>query len=178
VESRVSDLIIAAYASENAAFRAGESLAALQQEAGVEPEDIVVVTRTAAERISVHQSLDLLTGRPIGGGRWAALIGMLFLDPRGPTGSGRGLADQFRATGLDAEFLRDVSQVLNGGNAALGIHVRLLGVDRVRARLQQMAGNPRILHARLSAETEEALHDLQQQIPEDALDRPGTDGAS
>lgn len=174
----MSDLIIAAYGSQNAAFRAGEGLAALQQEAGVEPEDIVVVTRTAAGRISVHQSLDLLTGRPIGGGRWAALIGMLFLDPRGPTGSGHGLADQFRATGLDADFLQDVSQLLHGSAAALGIHVRMLGVDRVRARLRQITGDPRILHARLSAETEEALHDLQQQIPQDALDRPATDGAT
>lgn len=165
----MSDLIIAAYPSQTAAFVAGESLAALQQEAGVEPEDIVVVTRTAAGRVTLNQSIDLATGEPLGGGRWAALIGMLFLDDRKPTGEGRGLAEQLLAAGLDAGFLKEVSKALTKGGAAVGIHVRLLGVDPVRARLTKLKGSPKILHARLNAETEEALHDLQAQIPQSVL---------
>ncbi|MDP3197351.1 DUF1269 domain-containing protein [Tabrizicola sp.] len=168
----MSDLIIAAYPSPTAAFVAGEGLASLQQEAGVEPEDIVVVTRTAAGRVSLNQSIDLATGKPLGGGRWAALIGMLFLDDRKPSGSGRGLAEQLLAAGLDAGFLNEVSRSLTTGGAALGIHVRLLGVDRVRARLAELKGHPTVLHARLTAETEEALHDLQAQIPSSVLNQP------
>lgn len=172
MEPYVSDLIIAVYGSQTAAFVAGESLAALQQDAGVEPEDIVVVTRSAAGRVALNQSIDLATGEPLGGGRWAALIGMLFLDARKPTGSGRGLAEQLLATGLDAGFLKDVSRALTKDGAAVGIHVRLLGVDRVRARLNALKGSPKILHARLDAETEEALHDLQAQIPPGVLTPP------
>lgn len=168
----MSDLIIAAYRNQNAAFVAGESLVVLQQETGVEPEDIVVVTRSAAGRISVNQSIDLATGQPLGGGRWGALIGMLFLDERKPNGRGAGLAEQLHAAGLDADFLVKVAQSLDKGGAAVGLHVRMLGVDRVRARLTALAGDPKILHARLSAETEEALHDLQDQIPQSVLTEP------
>lgn len=161
----MSDLIIAAYGNQSAAFVAGESLAALQQAAGVAPEDIVVVTRSAAGRVSVNQSIDRSTGRPLGGGQWGALIGMLFLDDRTPTGQGRGLAEQLGAAGLEAGFLQEVAHSLDKGGAAVGLHVRLLGVDRVRSRLAQLPGNPKILHARLDGVTEEALHDMLAQLP-------------
>ncbi len=168
----MSDLILAVYGSQTAAFVAGESLAALQQEAGVEPEDIVVVTRSASGRVTLNQSIDLATGQPLGGGRWAAMIGMLFLDERKPTGRGQGLAEQLRSAGLDADFVHHASLALTRDGAAVGIHVRLLGVDRVLNRLHALKGNPRILHARLDAETEEALHDLQAQIPQSVLNQP------
>lgn len=165
----MSDLIIAAYRSQNAAFVAGESLAALQQEAGTEPEDIVVVTRDATGRVSVNQSIDLATGKPLGGGRWGALIGMLFLDRRKPVVGGLGLASQFRTAGLDAGFLQDVVLSLDPGGAAVGLRVRLLGARRVVERLQQLAGSPRILQTRIGAEAEEALYDMQGQIPDPVI---------
>jgi uncharacterized membrane protein len=168
----LSDLIIAAYRSQTAAFVAGESLAVLQQEAGVEPEDIVVVTRSAAGRISLNQSINLATGEPLGGGRWGALIGMLFLDSRKPTGRGQGLAEQLHAAGLGADFLQNTVRALGKNGAAVGLHVRMLGVGRVRARLEELAGKPKILHAHLDAATEEALQDLQGQIPVSALTEP------
>ena len=172
METPVSDLIIAAYRSPNAAFVAGESLAVLQQEAGVEPEDIVVVTRGAAGRVSVNQSIDLATGQPLGDGRWGALIGMLFLDNRKPTGRGTGLSEQLLSAGLDAGFLQDVVRALGKNGAAVGLHVRMLGADRVRAHLEGLAGSPKILQARLDAATEDALRDLQEQIPVSALSEP------
>lgn len=162
----MSELIIAAYRSQNAAFVAGESLAALQQDAGTEPEDIVVVTRDTTGRVSVNQSIDIASGKPLGGGRWGTLIGMLFLDRRKPIEGGAGLAAQFRTAGLDAPFLQDVALSLEPGGAAVGMRVRLLGAKRVVDRLQQLAGNPRILQTRIGAEAEEALYDMQGQIPD------------
>lgn len=165
----MSDLIIAAYRSQNAAFVAGESLAVLQQEAGTEPEDIVVITRDATGRVSVNQSIDLATGKPLGGGRWGALIGMLFLDRRKPVEGGTGLASQFRAAGLDSTFLQQVVTALDAGGAAVGMRVRLLGAKRVTERLQQLAGNPRLMQTRIGAEAEETLYDMQGQIPDRAV---------
>lgn len=172
----MSDLIIAAYASPSAAFVAGENLAVLQQNAGVEPEDIVVVTRSAAGRVSVNHSVDLETGKPLGGGRWGAMIGLLFVDGRRPTGFGNGLAEKLHAAGLEAAFLTGVFHALDKGGAAAGLHVRLLGVDRVLGRLKQMQGNPEIFHARLSAAAEEALLDMQGLIPQRVLDQTSPDG--
>lgn len=165
----MSDLIIAAYRSQNAAFVAGERLAALQQEAGTEPEDIVVVTCDAMGRVSVNQSIDLASGTPLGGGRWGALIGMLFLDRRKPVEGGVGLSSQFLAAGLDSAFLQEVAALLETGGAAVGMRVRLLGAIRVKEALQKQAGNPRILQTRIGAQTEEALYDMQGQIPDRAV---------
>ncbi len=168
----MSDLIIAVYRNQNAAFVAGESLAVMQQDTGVEPEDIVVVTRGAAGRISVNQSINLETGQPLGGGKWGALVGMLFLDGRKPTGRGLGLAEQLHAAGLEASFLQGAVKALGKTGAAVGMHVRMLDVDRVSARLAGLAGDPKILRARLDAVTEEALLDLQDQIPASTLSEP------
>lgn len=161
----MSDLIIAVYHSRTAAFVAGESLAALQQSAGTQPEDIVVVTRDDLGRISINQSTDLATGVPLGGGRWGALIGLLFLDRRKPQSGGTGLAAQFRAAGLDDRFLQDVAQSLGNGGGAVGMRVRLLGRDRVIDRLTNLKGNPNILWTRLSPDADEALFEMQGQIP-------------
>lgn len=171
----MSDLIIAVFGNQSAAFAAGQSLAAFQRDMGVEPEDIVVVSRDATGRVTVNQSIDLATGKPLGGGAWGVLIGMMFLAGRKPKGSSTGLAGQLGASGLEADFVHEVMHALDSGGAAVGLHVRMLGADRVRARLSDMPGNARILQARLSAETEEALHDLQAQIPQAApADRDGS----
>lgn len=165
----MSDLIILVYQSQTPAFVAGEALAALQQEAGTEPEDIVVVTRDATGRVSVNQSIELVSGQPLGGGHWGTMIGMLFLDRRKPGPKSKGLAAQFAEAGLDVTFLQAVSQSLEPGGAAVGLRVRLLGTDRVLDRLKALKGSPKVLRARLSPATEEALYDLQAQIPEQVL---------
>ena len=155
----MSDLILAVYRSQTAAFTAGEHLAALQQAAGTEPEDIVVVTRDAAGRVAINQSIDLATGEPLGGGRWGTLIGMLFLDQRKPQSGAKGLAAQFRSVGLDEKLLQAITQSLGKGGAAVGMRVRLLGRDRVIDKLSSLMGNPKIHWTRLSPDTEDALYD-------------------
>ena len=162
----MSDLILLVYRSQSAAFVAGEALAVLQQEAGTEPEDIVVVTRDPTGRVSVNQSTDLATGLPLGGGRWGTLIGMLFLDRRKPVPGSKGLAAQFVEAGLDRTFVHSASQSLEAGFAVVGLRVRLLGGKAVLDRVRALTGEPKILKTRLDAATEEALYDMQAQIPE------------
>lgn len=169
----MSDLILAVYRSPNAAFAAGQALAVFQRAAGTEAEDIVVVTRDASGRVAINQSVDVASGRPLGGGRWGTLIGLMFLDRRKPQPGAKGLAAQFRAVGLDEKFLQDATKALEKGSAAVGMRVRLLGRDRVVEQLTNMAGSPRIFSTRLSPDTEEALIDMQGQIPEAALDQSG-----
>jgi uncharacterized membrane protein len=171
----VSDLIVAVYRSQNAAFVAGENLAVLQQSAGTAPEDIVVVTRDKSGRVAINQSTNLATGEPLGGGRWGTLIGLMFLDNSKPAPGATGLGAQLRATGLDEKFQQRVANALEKGGAAVGMRVRLLGRDPVIARLESLKGNPTILWTRLSADTEEALEDMQGQIPPQVLTGAGPD---
>lgn len=165
----MSDLIIAVYRSETAAFVAGDNLVALQQAAGTEPEDIVVVSRDGSGRVAVNQSIELSTGEPLGGGRWGALIGLMFLDSGKGQPKDKGLAAQFRAAGLDAKFVQDVGSSLEKKGAAVGMRVRLLGRDRVLEKLKSLKGNPKILWTRLSPDAEETLIDMQNQIPDSVL---------
>jgi uncharacterized membrane protein len=172
----MSDLIVAAYRSMTAAFAAGEQLAAMQQAVGTAAEDIVVVSRDASGRVTINQLIDLATGAPLAGGRWGMLIGMMFLGIGDrETGAG-GLVAQFRATGLDDRFLQDVLHSLDKGGGAVGLRVRLLGRDRVVERLEGLKGKPKILWTRLSPETEDALSDLQNRIPESALSQVNANG--
>lgn len=171
----MSDLILLAYRSQSAAFVAGEALAVLQQEAGTEPEDIVVVTRDATDRVSVNQSTDLSTGQPLGGGRWGTMIGMMFLDRRKPVQGGKGLSAQLMEAGLDGKFLQAASNSLEAGFAVVGMRVRLLGAAAVLDRVRSLKGEPKILQTRLDAATEEALTDMQAQIPEQVLRQQATD---
>ncbi len=163
----MSDLIVVAFRSEAAATAARNALLALQQAAGTEPEDIILVTRTGAGQITLDQSTWHATGLPLGGGRWGMLIGSLFLDDRKPTKqSKKGLAALFRKAGLDAAFLQDVSQSLDSGGTALGMRVRKLGAKAVLDRLASLPETGMVMHRALSADVEsdfEALHDV---IPE------------
>lgn len=168
----MSDLIISVYRSQASAFAAGEQLAELQREAGTEPEDIVVITRSTEGRIAVNQSIDLATGAPLGGGGWGMLIGMMFLDGRKPQPGSSGLAAQFRAAGLDETFLADAVKSLDKGGAAVGLRVRLLGSNKVIDKLEGLKGSPRIHRTRLDADTEDALIDMMGQIPQAALGQP------
>ena len=172
----MSDLIILAYSSQEAAFVAGEALAALQQDAGTEPEDIVVVTRDASGKVSVNQSVGLATGQPLGGGKWGILIGMLFLDERKLKPDGTGLAVQFRKAGIDERFLDDVRGVLVKNGAVVGMRVRRLGVERVTEKAQALKGAPKVLRCRLGAEAEDNLADMQDQIPLRVLSQGPADG--
>lgn len=167
----MSDLILAIYRTPNAAFAAGQALAVFQRASGTEAEDIVVVTRDASGRVGINQSIDLATGKPLGDGRWGALIGLMFLDRRKPQPDAKGLAAQFRAVGLDEGFLQDATKALGKGGAAVGMRVRLLGRDRVVEKLTSMPGKLRIFWTRLGPDTEDALLDMQGQIPEAALDQ-------
>lgn len=172
----MSDLILLAYRSPSAAFVAGEALAVLQQEAGTEPEDIVVVTKDGSGRVSLNQSINLATGQPLGNGRWGTLIGLLFLDERKPVQGGMGLSLRLLEAGLDATFLRSAGEALAKGGAVVGLRVRLLGAEQVLKRVRALKAVPTVLQTRLSAAAEDALYDLQAQIPEQVLDQNAPDG--
>ena len=75
-------------------------------------------------------------------------------------------------SGLAADFLGEVVKSLTQKAAVVWLRVRKLGVDRVRARLEALPGRPKILQARLTPDTEDALRELQDQIPHGVLQQP------
>lgn len=161
----MSDLVIIAYRQAAAAFAAGEALAALQKQAGVEPEDIVVVTRDEADSVNVNHLIDRGTGRTLGGGEWGMVIGILFLARGAGKASRQSLAATLLEAGLEAAFLEKAIRSLEKGGAAVGLRRRFLGLTQIENRVKALPGGGKLIRTRLSPEAEERLLDLQEQIP-------------
>jgi uncharacterized membrane protein len=163
----MSDLLVVAFNSESAATVARNALVTLQQAAGTEPEDIILVMQTKAGEITLEQSIWLATGMPLGGGRWGMLIGSLFLDDRKPSKqTKKGLTALFHKAGLDAAYLQDVSRSLESGGAAVGMRVRKLGAKAVIDRLASLPETGHVMHRALSASVESELEAMLDLIPE------------
>jgi len=160
----MSDLVIAVFHSTVAARAAGALLAAMQDKAEVEAEDIVVASRGLQGQVVLDQSMRMATGRSLGGGRWGMVIGMLFLMGE------QGRPAAVERAGLDPQFLRDVAAALDDERAALGLRVRKLGIDRVIEVLGAQARPVRVIRTRMSAAAEAALFTLQADLPD--LPRP------
>lgn len=163
----MSELIIIAFETEAAAKQARNALATLQQAAGTKPEDIVLVVRKATGDLRVGQTILKATGKPLGDGRWGMLIASLFLDERDPVKhKGPGLARTFRKTGLDVDFIRDVSRSLASGGAAVGMRLSALSTKAVTARLAGLADPGRVMRTTLNADVEANLEAMRDVIPE------------
>jgi len=156
----MSDLMIAVFRTPAAARSAAEALAALQDTAGVESEDIAVVLRSTDGSVA----LDLLTrrdtGKPLGGGRWGATIALLFLD--GALGQPAVVVN----AGLDPRFVSQLPATLDNGAAAIVFRARKLGVDRVVATLSTRPGYLEAIHTRMTAATETALLAVHDALPQ------------
>ena len=159
----MSDLLIFVFRSADDARSAGAALAALQDAAEVEAEDITVITRGSEGDVILDHSTRATTGQALGGGRWGTVIGLLFLD------SALGQPAALRNAGLDPEFTRAVEAALDGGRAALGLRVRKLGVDRAVAAMVGRPGHIKTIRTRLSLEAEAALGAVKGGLPENVL---------
>jgi uncharacterized membrane protein len=164
----MSDLIIVAFEDEATAVAAAEALVLLQKKYLIEMEDVVVVTRDAEGRVTLNQSVNLVTGGAIGGGLWGTLIGLLFLNPLvgAALGAGAGaLAGKFSDLGIDDDFLRDVGASLDKGGAAVGLLVRKMTADKVLDGLEPFREKGRVIHTSLSHEAEANLKQFLEKVP-------------
>lgn len=173
------ELMIIVLDDEGAAFAAGEALVLMQQGGPALMEDVVVVTRGPDGTVRLNHSVDLATGRAIGGGSWGTLIGLIFVpDADEVKGGGEvkrggeakpgdeakpGMAAKLAGLGLDADFLRAARHSLDHGGAAVGLVLRNLSAEVVLERLARFS--PRPLRATLDPQTEAALGDFLATFP-------------
>lgn len=172
----MSDILIVAFAARAQAFAAGEALARLHKQADVAAEDIVMVVRDAADSVNVNHLIDRSTGRPLAGGNWGMVIGVLFLARDAATVGGPGLGTTLREIGLDGAFLEKAARALEKGGAVVGLRRRFLDLSQIEGCIRSLPGNGKLIRTRLSPETEERLLDLQDQIPQDVLAHVRADG--
>ncbi len=189
----MSELIVIGYDEPEKAQQARQALFRMSKEYLVDVADAVVATPDENGKIKLDQMVNLWTAGATGGAFWGVLIGLLFLNPLLGAAAGAatgGLAGALSDYGIKDDFMKDVSSVLQPGQAALFIMARRATSDRVIERLSAEGG--RILRTNLDRSKEQEVRDAferaREQVSEDdalakisdtaANPKPGASGAT
>ncbi|MBD0837189.1 MULTISPECIES: DUF1269 domain-containing protein [unclassified Streptomyces] len=156
----MSDLFVIAYDDVATAGQVRDRLFELSKEHLVELEDAVVVERHQDGRIKLHQAVNHTAVGAAGGALWGGVIGLLFLAPLlgAAVGAAAGAAGgAFTDTGIDDNFMKDLSQNLRPGAAALFVLVKKAADDKVIPQLTPYGGQ--LVQTSLSTTDEEHLRE-------------------
>jgi uncharacterized membrane protein len=156
----MSDLIAVAYPDRATAERVRDELARLTREHVIEIDDAVVATREPNGKVKLHQAVNPAGSGAAGGALWGGLIGLIFLAPLlgAAIGAAAGAAGgAVTDLGVDDNLMKDLSQSLPEGGAALFVLVRRVTADKVIPRIEQYGG--KVLQSSLSTETEQRLQE-------------------
>lgn len=158
----MSDLIVLAFDDETTGFDLRSELVKMQKEYLIELEDAVVVTRSAEDKIQLHQAVNLTAAGALGGGFWGTLVGLLFLNPLlgAAVGAASGaVAGKFSDVGINDKFMQDVGHAIPPGGSAVFILVRKMTGDKVLARLEDFHHRGRVLQSSLPDAQEAKLRE-------------------
>ncbi len=156
----MSDLFAIAYDNLKTANQVRDKVFELQKERVIELDDAVVVERKKNGKITLHQSRHVVGGAAAGGALWGGLIGLIFLMPLlgmaigGATGAAAGAAADF---GVDDNFMRELSQHMQPGTAALFLLVSRSTPDKGIPEVAKYGG--RLIRTSLSTEQEAHLRE-------------------
>jgi uncharacterized membrane protein len=154
----MTELVIIAYDSEAQAEAARAKLMELQKEYLVELGDAVVAVLQPNRTVKLNQMINLTAVSAASGAVWGGLIGLLFLNPLvgAAVGAGAGaLSGKLSDVGINDNFMKDVTQTLKPGQAALCLLVRKVTPDKVVPAMKVFGGT--VLHTSLSDEQEAKL---------------------
>lgn len=157
----MSSLVAVAFDDEKSAFAMREKLVSMQKDYLIEMEDAVVVTKSADGKIKLHQAVNLTAAGAVGGTFWGMLIGMLFLNPLlgAAVGAGTGaLTGALSDIGIDDNFMKDLGNAMQSGQAMLFVLVRRATTDKVLEGLKGFQG--RIIQTSLAKDQEEQLRQV------------------
>lgn len=156
----MSDLIVVAFKDEATAFEMRAELVKLQKEYLLEMEDVVVVTRSADDKVQLHQTANLTALSAVSGGFWGMLVGLLFLNPLAGAAIGAGagaLSGSFSDVGINDDFMRKLGATLTPGTSAVFILVRKFTTDKVVERLAEFHAKGQVLQTSLAKDDEASL---------------------
>ena len=154
----MSELIVIGYDSADKAEAARSELLGMAKEYLVDVADAVVATTDEDGKVKLNQMVNLWSLGATSGAFWGLLIGVIFFNPLlgVAVGAGAGaLSGALSDYGINDDFMKDVSDVLQPGQAALFMMVRQHASDKVIERLGGLGG--RIIRTNLDTSKEAAL---------------------
>ncbi len=139
----MADLLVISFPTEAQAEEARARVAAMQREYLIALGDAVVALRRPDGTIKLNQVFQPTAAGAAGGALWGSLLGLLFLNPLAGAAMGAAagaVAGRLTDVGINDNFMKEVAQSLESGEAALFLLVRKMTADRVMEGLQGMGG--------------------------------------
>lgn len=159
-DSPVSTLIAIDYPDVATAETVRDKLFQLQKQQLITLQDAVVVEHRQDGKIKLHQSRGTTGVGALWGGLWGGLIGLIFFMPLVGMALGAGVGAATGAMtdlGIDDGFMKELSEKLQPGTAALFLLVDDATEDKVLPEVAQYGGQ--IVRTSLSNESEQQLKD-------------------
>jgi uncharacterized membrane protein len=155
----VANLVAIAYDDVAQAQQVMQTVGEIVREHSLELDDAVVVEKRQDGKIKLHQPSMAGTGAA-SGTLWGGLIGLIFFMPLfglaigAATGAVAGKASDY---GIDDNFMKELGEKLQPGNAAVFVLVREATRDKVVPEISKYGGH--LIQSSLSDEQEAALQD-------------------
>jgi uncharacterized membrane protein len=139
----MSDLLVIEYPTEEKAEEIRQKLLAMQTEYLIELGDAVVVTKCPEGHVRLNQLYHPVKAGAVSGMFWGTLIGLLFLMPVAGAALGAAsgaLGGRMTDVGINDDFMKEVGETLQSGNAALFLLIRKMTTDKIAAALAGTGG--------------------------------------
>ena len=156
----MSELIVLGYGSVEAAEEARQELFGLGKEYLVDIKDAVVATADDDGQIRLNQMVNTWAIGASGGAFWGLLAGILFFNPLVGVAAGAGmgaLAGALSDYGINDQFMKDVAEVLQPGQAALFIMAERASSDKVLGAMAKKGGS--VIRTNLDTSQEQKVRD-------------------
>ena len=156
----MSDLVVIVYPTEAKAEEMRQKILGLQKEYLIEVGDAAIAVKHADGTVKLNQLFSTTAAGAATGGLWGLLIGLVFLNPilGVALGAASGaLSGALSDYGVNNDFMKNLSESLQPGNAALFLLIRKLTADKVLEAMKGTGGT--VLQTSLDDSKEKALRD-------------------
>lgn len=165
----MSDLIAIVYPSEEKAEEVRQRLFKLQKEYLIKFSDAVIAVKTEAGPVRLNQLVNTTAAGAASGSFWGLLVGLLFLNPLIGVALGAAsgaLGGALTDYGINDKFMKELSETLQPGKAALFVLVQEMTADKVLKGIQDAGGT--VLKTSLDDSKEKLLRDALAKATETA----------
>lgn len=157
----MAQLIALGFENEMEADNFIDKLQQMSKEQIIGLQDVVKVVRTPDGKTKVHQGLNLAATGALSGAFWGMLIGLIFWMPwlgAALGAAGGAIGGKMSDVGIDDSFIKETSERIQPGHAAVFMLVGESTPDRVEAEIAGTKAT--VIKTNLSAEAEAHLRDL------------------
>lgn len=156
----MSDLVVIVYETEAKAEEMRKKVFDLQSEYLIELGDAAIAVKQPDGNVKLNQLLNTTAAGAASGGLWGLLIGMVFLNPLLGVALGAAsgaISGALSDYGVNDKFMKELSESLKPGNAALFLLVRKVTGDKVLQAVKGTGGT--VLKTSLDDSKEKALRE-------------------